>query len=1156
MRVPTGEQREAIDVRGRDVLLEAGAGTGKTGVLVDRYCDLVASEQASPDAILAFTYTDKAAAQLRERIRTELARRAAADPGARELAETVAGFGGAWVTTIHGFCRRLLAAHPIAAGIDPGFRVLDESEAARAARSAFDEALEEFLSGDDHGREATVAAYRVDGLREMVFAAHEELRSRGQERPRLPDLQPGDLDAALAALEPCAEALLAAGGGADQVRKVERALELCRDRARRTPTLDDLALLGVSGKTEVKTAYNEALGAAISRAAEAGEGGIAYAHVRELLGLFHESFDRQKSARSGLDFEDLQLQAVRLLERSEIGDSYRDRFSHLLVDEFQDTNRLQLKLISALRGPQTNVFLVGDEFQSIYGFRHADLDVFREQRRAFEASQGAEVMPLSGNFRSRPEIVATANAIGAAMHGPGFKGLSVGEMPDAGEPAGGGPAVELLLTGCSGWDADDIDLELPVDDRTSPKNVAEARFLAARLRELHEAGVPRGEMVVLLRAFTHVDAFEEALQRAGLRPYVVGGRGYWSQQQVEDVRCLLSVIANPLDDEPLLGALASPACGVLPDSLWILRRAAGGGAHLWPALERAVGAWEPELAEPEWLEQIPAADRRRLERFHATVSALRTEGPRLALEALVERAVVETGYDLAVLVRGPAELRMANVRKLMRMAHEFESAEGRDLRGFLEFVAFRGGEDAEAVAATEAEDHDGVRVMTIHTAKGLEFPVVAVAGLGRSLLGGGRPAELTLGPGEGGEARVGMRLARLGMPWVEMYESLALKEEAQTRDSAEELRLFYVAATRARERLLLSGVLDTRRPAELRPGTCVTERLVQTFAISELEADTTVTLPAPPARPELNANFADVEVRVRVNLPSPERAAELARRATAEPQPAPPVGGPPPIVAPLAPVAPRRPLSYSALQEYRRCGYRFYMERVLGLAATANGAGPAGDAGARFGSAVHSLLEWSAGRRWIEPPREVLARMLAAEGLEGEGPPAQRAREMVRGWIDSPLRAELDARGTRVRAEVPLLLELGGSVLRGKIDVLGEPSGGPPTVIDFKTDRLDGDPADRADHYAVQRDLYAVATAAATGAETVRVAYVFLERPAEPVIRELGPGEIEAARANLESTLAGLSAGSFEVTAEPDWPLCHDCPARARLCPSPAAPPA
>jgi ATP-dependent helicase/nuclease subunit A len=156
-REPTPEQTAAIAVRGRDVLLEAGAGTGKTGVMVERYCRLVCDSGLSPDAILAFTFTDKAAAELRQRIRVELARRA--ERGSERAAAALAGIGGAWITTIHGFCNRVLAAHPVAAGVDPGFRVLDAPETGRAAREAFDDAVVEFLAGGDRAREETVAAY-------------------------------------------------------------------------------------------------------------------------------------------------------------------------------------------------------------------------------------------------------------------------------------------------------------------------------------------------------------------------------------------------------------------------------------------------------------------------------------------------------------------------------------------------------------------------------------------------------------------------------------------------------------------------------------------------------------------------------------------------------------------------------------------------------------------------------------------------------------------------------------------------------------------------------------------------------------------------------------------------------------------------------------
>jgi ATP-dependent helicase/nuclease subunit A len=1156
-RQPTGEQREAIGIRGRGVLVEAGAGTGKTGVLVDRYCDLVSTDGLSPDAILAFTFTDKAAAQLRERVREALRHREPIDPGdAARLAELVSGFGGAWITTIHGFCRRLLAAHPVAAGIDPRFRVLDASEASRAARTAFDDALEDFLVSGDPEREATVAAYRIDGLREMVVDAYDELRSRGHAEPDLPEAPASDLTSAMAELEATATAALGARGEtAQQRRKLERAQELCAE-ARVAPTsLNELAGLDLGKPSGLRGECAKALRAATARAAEAGEGGVVYEHVRELLRLFHRRFETEKAARSGLDFEDLQLLAVRLLTESEVGELYRERFSQLMVDEFQDTNRLQLKLIEALRGPSTEIFLVGDEFQSIYGFRHADLDVFREQRDRFEDSAHARVLPLSGNFRSRPEVVAAANVIGSSML-DGFKPLTVGSAPQDDEPRGGGSAIELLLTEAKGWDADGIELQPAVDDRTPKECVAEARFLAARLRELTTTGgIPCGDIVVLLRAFTHVDAFEEALVRAGLRPYVVGGRGYWSQQQVEDVRCLLSVIANPLDDEPLLGALASPACGVLPDTLWILRRAAGSGSHLWPAVERAVGAWEAQLSEPDWLEQIPESDLLRLELFHARISALRAEGPWLSLEELIDRAVADTGYDLAILVRGPGELRLANVRKLMRMAREFEANEGRNLRGFLDFVSFRTSEDDEPVAATEAEDHDGVRVMTIHNAKGLEFPVVAVGGLGRNLRPGGRGPDLNLGRGTGGEARVGIRLARLGARSVDLYERESLAEEAVGLDSAEERRLFYVAATRARERLLLSGVVSANRPQELKPTAAVTERLIRAFGVEDTERDSLVTLPPAAAAPDLGMSFPEAEVPVRVNLPSPERAVELARSAPASTAPPAASGAPPPIVEPGMPVTPRRPLSYSALEDYRRCGYRFYMERVLGLQPT-GGAATGAERGRAFGSAVHMLLEWSSARRWIEPPPVLASRVLATQGLDPDAGSLKRALDAVRGWIESPLREELASARVRLRAEVPFLVQLAGSVVRGKLDLLAEPAAEAPTVIDYKTDRLDGSaPAELAQGYGVQRDLYAIAAAQATGAERVRIVYVFLERPGEPVIEELDAATIAAARERLEATLAELVAGHFAVTETPDWGLCHDCPARRRLCSAPASPP-
>jgi ATP-dependent helicase/nuclease subunit A len=1218
-RSPTPEQRAAIEARAHDVLLEAGAGSGKTGVMVERYTRLVVDQGVSPDAVLAFTFTDKAAAELRGRVRAELSRRATGTGAAAvRAAGLLSTMGGAWITTIHGFCNRVLAAHPVAAGVDPGFRVLDQPEAERAAREAFDAALTEFLAGADPAREETVAAYDLEGLRGVVVATHDELRSRGVAEPALPD--PPQVDPA----EAIATAIEVAGVCLEELKEGDaKRLPLEEAIARLTqpgppPPLTELEALRPGGTAKALAPFRDAIDAAIARTAEAGDGGVAYLHIAALLRLYTDAFEDAKARRAGIDFEDLQILAARLLERAEIGQAYRGRFSHLLVDEFQDTNRLQLRLIEALQGPKSQLVVVGDELQSIYSFRHADLEVFRRRREQIDAAPDAELMRLSGNFRSRPEVIAAVNLLGATLLGAAYRPLTVGAPPSSPAPRGPGPAVELHLTSRDGWDADGIDLEPAIDGRTPLNCLAEARTLAARLRELHEAGVERGSMVVLLRAFTHLDAYEDSLARAGLRPYVVGGRGYWSQQQVADVCALLAAIANPLDDEALFGALASPACAVAPDTLWLLRAAAGRRRHVWPALEALALAGEAELAEPERLEQIPAEERALLVAFAAELVGLRARAPRLSLAGLVEAAVTETGYDLATLLQPSGESRLANVRKLSRLAAAYESREGRDLRGLLDFLAARAETDTEAQAATAAEGHDGVRIMTVHNAKGLEFEVVAVPDLARGLLSGGRRPVLALGREQ--PPKVGLQWRRLGRASVNLYDYGDLIEAGESRDSEEGLRLFHVAATRARERLILSGVVKPEPAKETKPGTAVIERVVSAFDLdrpkpeagSGDEEDPSLTnsvevrsgssssplpdraevespsVPVPPAeaRPGLDEAFPASTIAVHANVPSPERAAELrglrldaaAERSLGT--------GTPPLVERRPPIVPSRPLSYTAISAFEECAYRFYMERVLGLPSAAPAASPgrvrssgriaaesanspaggsalvgAGDEGpsareerSARGAAVHALLEWSLVNDWIEPTADLARRHALAAGLDLGAAEAEELLGPVRDWLSSPLHAEIAA-ATRVRAEVPILLSAGSTVLRGSIDLLVERDGLPPLVVDYKTDRLRADdPASRAAHYEVQRSIYALAAKESLGATEVEVAYVFLERADSPVRTVLTEVDMTAGRTRIEASVASISAGNFEPASEPErtWDLCRGCPAVGRLCSGPS----
>ncbi len=310
-----------------------------------------------------------------------------------------------------------------------------------------------------------------------MLGAHEELRSSGEAEPQLPDPAKSDPVAALAELEEVAAA--ARGhGNASQCEKVEAAHELAAARGERLPSVAELQAVSFESKRAELEPYVQSVAQATKAVAEHGGGRETYEQIRELVRIFAERFREAKEERSGLDFEDLQLTAVGLLRGSTgLRESYSARFKHLLIDEFQDTNAVQLELVELLRGPQGSVFFVGDEFQSIYGFRHADIEVFRREREVLRSRPDGAVLPLSGNFRSRPEVISTANALGELLLS-GFRELTVGSSEQAeGEPAGGGCAVELLLTEQKGWD--ELDLQLPVDDRTPINRVAEARFLAS-----------------------------------------------------------------------------------------------------------------------------------------------------------------------------------------------------------------------------------------------------------------------------------------------------------------------------------------------------------------------------------------------------------------------------------------------------------------------------------------------------------------------------------------------------------------------------------------------------------------------------------------------------------------------------------------------------
>jgi len=1183
----TAEQRAAVERRDESLFVPANAGSGKTTVLVERFVRAVCEDGVPVDGILAITFTDKAATELRVRIRRRFL-----ELGEREHARDAER---AWISTIHGFCSRILRRHSLAAGIDPEYRVLQEGEAIRTAGEAFDAALEEFLTGAGKDRLDLVAARSPGGLETMVRTVHERLRSRGQDRPELPELEEPRPRGERAALRTAVASALSALEGVDG-KTVAKAVAKLGDCGDALDALGDREL----GEAGAFTAFRfssggakaldvpavrsvlEALDAFVD-ACRARDEHAQYELLRELLALYAGRFAAAKQAQSALDFEDLQLRTRELLRREDgLRERLRRRFAHVLVDEFQDTNELQVDLIGLI-AREDALFGVGDELQSIYGFRNADVSVFRRARE--DAANAGRLTPLTANWRSDPEILRALNLGFSGVFegfapleappeepaGPAEPGDQLSLDPDArpAPPSAAPPPVELLAVDRSAprWKEKIEELELGEEPFGAslasvgqPWRAAEMRLLAARIRRLlDEEAFEPGDVVVLCRATGDLPRYERALEERGVKTYLAGGGGYWSQQQVADLRAYLSVLANPLDEESLYFVLASPLVGASLDALASIGlRAKRLGRDVWWTLEAG-------LAGGDGSDGLAAALGREAGRIREFVERLRAERSRctrLPLDALIERAITDSGYDRAVLRLRSGTRRLANVRKLMRLAREYEADRGRDVRGFIDFldeqdVASR----REGEAPLESAGLGAVRLMTIHAAKGLEFPVVCLADLGRE--GKGDDDPLQIAP----DGRVGLEIASLEGGKQRRHGLDEIRKEQEAAQDEEERRVFYVAMTRAERRLILSGAIDLAELPDAKPLGVPYDWIWRAIA-----PDLAAAANGGESRFAAAREWEGRPARVSGMLLRPDNVAEVLPAGDRAPtEDAARIGAAP--TAPLreferfeaAPALPVSRLSYSGLSRYRACGYRFYLEQVvrlprLGAAAQATRdrapEPPGSDELAPLlrGSVVHQLLERIDFADPVAPEATEVAELLSAYGVEAGPNAVEDVRRLVSAFARSPLCPRVAA-ARAVRRELPFAYELvppgggGRSLLaNGVVDVRAEEPDR-TLVIDYKTDALDGTSAEElcARNYAVQRVVYALA-ALRDGAERVEVAYCFLERPEEPVTESWTAADVDELERALLELAGGVVERRFEPTREPHRELCGECPGRTRLC--------
>ncbi|HEV8427487.1 MAG TPA: UvrD-helicase domain-containing protein [Pyrinomonadaceae bacterium] len=962
-RVLLPEQAAAAYEIDKHVSVTAGPGSGKTTVLVERYIHILREHNLSIDQIVAITFTNRAANEMHQRLRDELNQmlRIANEEERRRWLNYKRTLDGAVITTIHGFCARLLREFPIEARVDPQFLLLDEHRAAMMLGLIVEEVLSEFISNGHIEISRLTLGVGRSRLATALAQLYRETRGQGLSLEELAlatarvHATEEDHARALEELEQAMDEFLG-------VRRTTPAARLNRSEVLEAwteaqkllktipahETLADFCRLVENFRSNRPQArppvadHVKALDALVwgrdlqGRIPQVCLDLFARQYALEMINLLtrvDQRLNEEKQKLAALDFDDLELRTLTLLERPEVIARTSERYRFFLVDEFQDTNAVQRVLLERLalakgRRP-ANLFIVGDRKQSIYGFRGADVDVFREMTSILLAA-GGEEKPLQLNFRSQPPLIAFFNYLFARLFqvpldvpASEYKNLDqLGyvkhEKSEAKrEPRDSGPLVELLIT---------TKPSLQDDPRAEQDSrVLDAQQLARRILALTQGAdkLKYGDIALLFRAMTQVSIYESVFRRANIPYQTVLGRGFYEREEITDLIQLLRFLDNKTDELALAAVLRSPLCGISDNALLALRCApllseveTVEPLHGFSAARRLYTA----LRQHNEIAFISAEEHELLDRAAILIGELVARRHHYPIQDLLRFAVQESEYLTVVAANFDGAQRLANVERLFTLAARFESSGTHLIRDFVRYV-----QEFEAIGSRESEGQidqaaDAVRLMTIHQAKGLEFPVVIIPDLQRLsriatdnwvLLD--RHQGLTLKVPDGrGNLVVGCTFTNSEQrhAWREQFESM---------------RLLYVAASRAEDRLIFSGVtediasLGTKNESWLK-------WIWQSLELGDRRASDVVDL------------ADDVQLQLTMNL-ADEPAEEFELEPESPPQTsmhsADSLNEAFPLVKALGPQSGNAIHRFSVTQliNYQRCPRQYYFDRVLQLPA-------------------------------------------------------------------------------------------------------------------------------------------------------------------------------------------------------------------------------
>ena len=899
----TAEQQKVIDLRNRDILVSAAAGSGKTAVLVERIIKMITDKEhpVDIDHLLIVTFTNAAAAEMRERIGNAIEKALDEHPGDEHLLRQLTLIHNAQITTIDSFCLYVVRNHFHEIDLEPNFRIGDEGELKLLREDVMRKVSEQNYEEPTEAFQAFVEGYasgRTDeAFTDMILKLYEFSRSYpwpekwlsacagsyhventeqlNEAQWMLPLVQ--NIRFVLEDLVHVSEqalALTAAADGPDIYAKaIENDLEKYKQFAKLTKFTDLYEALsemkydrlassrgfdGDPAKLELVKQLREQGKEAVKKICRqfffcspemmVEQMNRTEPMVKEVVRLteqFSEAFAKAKREKNLVDFSDLEHFALDILVDSETetakktAEEFRDTFEEIMIDEYQDSNQVQETLLRSLsreaRG-QNNIFMVGDVKQSIYRFRLARPELFMKKYDEYSLEDSiTQRVDLHKNFRSRPEVLTYTNDIFYKIMARDLGNVAYDEeaalYPGASYPdvAGSGKSIENADNHKQNMFTPEILLvdgndELLEDSELSDKKAVEAKMIAEEIKKLKKEQLVTDKMtgelrpvhysdiVILLRSLSGwADRLMSVLNGNGIPAHTISSTGYFSATEVQTVLSMLRLLDNPRQDIPMAAVLKSPMAGLTEEELALLRLS----DQKVPFHEAVINLSEQLLKA----DKIPVAEetstddiseekvsaQTKLLAFYKKYIHLRQLVPDTPIHELIEIILKETGYDHYAAAMPSGDRRSANLNMLLEKAAAYENTSYKGLFHFVRYIDELQKYDVDfGEADTVGENEDVVRIMSIHKSKGLEFPVVIIAGMGKNFNKQDTRSRMVLHPelGIGLDYMDGTR--RIKSPTI---AKKAIAKQIDLENLGEELRVLYVALTRAKEKLILTGNL-------------------------------------------------------------------------------------------------------------------------------------------------------------------------------------------------------------------------------------------------------------------------------------------------------------------------------------------------------------